>query len=105
MPIKVSGREKGFHVANVLAREVSGDCLGDEGKVLILAEKLVLPYPGLDKVREVPVFESLRKSLQIWNGWISSILEHEFPQRVVWNSTLKVQVKLDLGDSLEPARV
>lgn len=95
-PPVVAGRVKGLSIDDVLGREVPSDVGSNEGEVLVLAKALVLPHPGLEKVREVPVSKPRPQYVDGRHLGITAILLDETPQRRQrdlalgkrWSSTL-----------------
>jgi len=94
--------EKGFYIANVLLRQITRHGFCDKGKILIRPQKLVLPDPHLNKMREVAKAKALGESFGSRHGGIAAVLLYQFPERRMGNSAFQVEMQFNLGKTCKP---
>jgi hypothetical protein len=57
---KIRGWKKDFSIFNILINEIISYGSTDLGKVLILTDILIFPYPGLDEMCKIFIFYPFR---------------------------------------------
>jgi len=102
MMCEIGRRVEGFDVPNILLVELARDSLRDEFEVLILAQVSILPRPRFEKMWEIPILEPGLKVLEFPYGRISSVFLDQLPQCCMRDRTLKMEVKFNLWNVLEP---
>ena len=86
----------------MLLCQITRDGFCDKGKILIRPQKLILPHPHLNKMREVAKTKALGEGIGSGHGGITAVLLHQFPERRMGNGAFQVEMQFNLGKTCEP---
>ena len=95
-------REKHLGIADILPRQIPRHRLGDEGEIVVGADKAILPNPYGDKIRKVLVGQALTQIGLHHDIWVATVFLHQLPQRRQRNGAFKVQVQFNFRHGLGP---
>ena len=91
-----------YRIADMLLRQITCHGFCNKGKILIRPQKLVLPYPHLNKMREVAKAKAFGEGFGSRHGGITAVFLHQFPERRMGNGAFQVEMQFNLGKTCEP---